>query len=117
MLLCCFAVCSYCVEQNNEALINDWQNTGKKISEIVSSIENEFSAKQAIPELEKLAKKFKDQIFEISSRQEASAIFRSRYAPEITLTMTALKKALDKFNANDDIPIELREKISKMLKF
>ncbi len=117
IFVCCFAVLSYCIEQNDEAFINDWQNTGKKIASTISSIENEFSAKQAIPELQKLVKKFKGQIFEISSRQKASAVFRSRYAPEITYTMSYLKKALTKFNANDDIPLELREKISEILNF
>ena len=116
MALSCFAVCAYSIELNNSAFVNQWQNTGKKISSILNSINNQFSAEQAIPQLQKLTVKFNRLTTELASRQKADPIFASRYSSEAIFTLRKLKKALVKLNANDAIPFELREKIAKMLK-
>ena len=115
MALTCFAVCGYSVQLNDSAFVNQWQNKGKKISSILNTIDNEFSAKQAIPQLQKLTAEFKRLTTEFANRQKADLLFGSRYSAEAAQTMLALKTALTKFNANDNIPFELKEKIVKML--
>ena len=115
--LTCFAVCAYSYTTlPDNVLVEKWQSVGKKISLLLNSIDNEFAAKQAMPQLQKLTKMFNRLTAEFASRQKAKPLFDSRYAPEAIETLKKLKKALIKLNANDSIPLELRQKITKMLK-
>ena len=116
MVLTCFAICAYSSELSDSVLVDKWQNVGKKISLLLSSIDNKFAAKQAIPQLKKLLVDFNRLTTEFASRQKAKPLFDSRYAPEAIKTLRDLRNSLKKFNANDTIPFELRQKIMKMLK-
>jgi hypothetical protein len=116
MALICFAVAIYSNNLSDYILVAKWQSTGKKISLLLNSINNEFAAKQAIPQLQKLTAKFKRLTAEFAKRQKANPLFDSRYAPEAIKTLRQLGNALKKLNANDSIPLELREKIMKILK-
>jgi hypothetical protein len=116
MALICFAVAIYSNNLSDYILVAKWQSAGKKISLLLNSIDNEFAARQAIPQLQKLTAYFNRLTAEFASRQKAKPLFRSRYAPEAIKTLRELKKSLKKLNANDTIPLVLREKIIKMLK-
>jgi predicted peptidase len=116
MALICFAICAYSKELPDNTLVNQWQNLGKKITAIIIEIDNEFAAKQAIPQLKKLMVQFNRLTTEFSDRQRSDHLFSSRYEPEAIFTLKELRKALIKFNANDTIPFESRQKISKMFK-
>lgn len=114
--LTCFAVCAYGSELSDSVLVDKWQSVGEKISLLLNSIDNEFAAKQAIPQLKKLLANFKRLTTEFASRQKAKPLFDSRYAPEAIKTLRNLKNTLKKLNADDTIPFELRQKIMKMFK-
>lgn len=110
----CFAISAYSMSDN--VFVDKWQSLGKKITLLLGGIDNEFAAKQAIPQLQKLTKKFKSMTAEFARLQKAKPLFDSRYAPEAIKILRKLRNALKKLNADDSIPLELREKIMKMLK-
>ncbi len=116
MALICFAVGIYSNNWADYVLVAKWQSTGKQVSTLLNSIDNEFAAKQALPQLQKLTASLKRLTAEFAKRQKAKPLFDSRYAPEAIKTLRQLKTALKNFDANDSIPLELREKIIKMLK-
>jgi hypothetical protein len=85
------------------------------LTSVVNSIENEFSARQALPQIKELSIQFHRLRAEFSNRREADPTNVIRFSSDVAVTMNKLKRALKEFNANEDIPFELREKITKLV--
>jgi len=116
MALACCAIFSHATELTDSELVGELQNTGRKVSSIINEIENEFSANQAMFQLQKLIPQFNRMKAEFENRLKANPMSLIRYSSDIAQTMTELKNALVKFNARDTVPFDLRQKISSMLK-
>lgn len=110
-----FAVCAHAVDFSNSELVSKLQETGDQLTSIVNSVENEFTAQQVLPQVEKLSAEFRRLRAEFANRREADPTNVIRFGTDVAVTMNKLKKALIEFNANEDIPFGLRTKITKLI--
>ncbi|MDD5599072.1 MAG: hypothetical protein PHV82_14085 [Victivallaceae bacterium] len=115
MAIFCCSIYAHAFDLNNSELVSRMQEVGDQLAAAVSSIDNEFSARQALPQLETLSAEFRRLRAEFSNRQQADPTNVIRFTTDVAVTMNKLKSALLKLKANEDIPFELREKITNLI--
>ena len=111
----CIINFSGCSEDHGTLIVSKYNQASTEICDVLNSIDNEKSAKEAIPKLKSLAEKFTQAKNEFLKCQKDNPGFEQKYLQESLSIMKEWGEALASFNTNQNISVETREQVMKIL--